>query len=275
MKKKMKTRFATGLALLCMTLPLTACSGGDDDSSSTNTDTKTNAWSGHTYLLALKSRDWTVPRGIGMDLYGIAPSFIFKVTGSGNNLTATLATGPGTYPDPADATNPLLVTPTQAMQDPCDVTSDIPFDGSKYPSATIAPSAKIPMFVRNTAAKPMPLQVTADVYNLKFTDVLPNGSTPSTSGTLEASMDFRQLYILFALLGANRDKDSVCASLASHYSDPSTGVVVQCEPCPDGQPYCLSVKAEGIGAVEAPNLVVNEMSAASRPGTCADSPPPM
>lgn len=268
-------RFATGLVLLGMTLPLTACSGDDDSSGGT---TQTSPWSGKTYLLSLSKRDWTVPKGVGADLFGVAPAFIFKVTGTGNNLTATMATSPGAYPNPADPTTSLPVTPAQAMQEPCGPTVNFPLAAAGYPKMTLGPS-QIRMFVRNNTPTP-PLQITADVYDLKFTDILPNGSTPSTTGTLEAKMDFRELYVLFASLGESRTPESVCDALSRAYtpSDCAAGdpaCTVKCEACPDGGPYCLSVKAEDIGVEEAPNLTVTEVTEQGRPATCADSPKPM
>jgi len=269
----MMNRFATGLVLLGLTLPLVGCGGGDDDDS-----TPTSPWSGHTYLLSLTKRDWTVPKGIGQELFGVAPAFIFKVTGTGNDLTATMATAPGAYPNPADTTTLLPVTPAQAMQEPCGPTTKFPLSASGYPKMTLGPS-QLRMFVKNAGATP-PLQITADVYDFKFTNILPNGATPSTTGTLEAKMDFRQLYVLFASLGATRTPESVCNALSSNYTssecmDPSC--VVKCEACPnDGAPYCLAVKAEGVGAVEADNLTVMEVAEPSRPmPACADSPKPM
>jgi hypothetical protein len=228
-------------------------------------------------LLSLAKTDWTVPRGIGKDLFGVAPAFLFKVDGDGDNLTATMATAPGTYETtPGDTTTKVAVTPAQAMQDSCGPTSKIAFSASGYPNATMGPS-QVRMLVANDTVTP-PLQIVGDVSGLKFTNILPNGSTPSTTGTLDAMMDFRELYVLFQLLGPTRTPDSVCASFASAYTssdcmDPSCQV--KCQACPDGQPYCLSVKAEGIGAVDASSVSVTEIAEAGRPASCADSPKPM
>jgi hypothetical protein len=308
--KTMSNRFATGIALLCMTLPLTACGGGDDDSSnnssggtpgsggssstggSTNSGgagavggsgggggASVNAWIGHTYLLAMAKGDWSEPRGIGKDLFGVAPAFILKIGGSGDNLTATLATGPGAYaPDPSNPTAKVPVTPAQATQEPCGPTTQIPFSGSAYPNGTISADT-LRVFIKNDTVTP-PLQVTGNVYNLKLTNVLPNGSTTSTTGTLEATMDFQDLYLLFQSLGPGRTPQSVCSAFSSNYTpsdcamgDPSC--TVSCQPCPGtGSPTCLTVKATEIGAVEASSLVVTDVVEASRPATCADSPKP-
>jgi hypothetical protein len=264
----MINRFVTGIALALFSLPLTACGGGGDDDSAS---TQTSPYSGHTYLLSLAKTDWSSPHGVGTDLFGVAPAFLFKVNGN----TATLATGQGYYlTDPTDIDTKQAVTPAQATQDPCGITSELSLTG-----ASAAPQASpISMFVKNNG--PMPaLQVTAPVYNLKFTNILPNGNTPSTTGTLEAEMDFRQLYLLFASLGPTRTPDSVCTSLASHYTPMGcmdASCMVGCTACPDGQPYCLSVKAEDVGAVLADSVAVSDVSAQSRSATsCADSPKPM
>jgi hypothetical protein len=218
--------------------------------------------------------DWTVPRGIGKDLFGVAPAFMFDVSGSGTDLTSMLGYGPGTFTDANGDLQP--VTPANATQDSCGPTSPIAFSGAGYPSSTIGPT-HIRMHVLNTTVTP-PVQVTGDVYDLKFTDILPNGSTPSTTGTLEATMDFTQLYILFQALGPDRTPASVCTALSQAYTPSScapgdASCTVACQPCPtaDASPTCLTVKAEDVGAVEAPNLSVSEVVEASRPATCADT----
>ena len=80
------------------------------------------------------------------------------------------------------------------------------------------------------------------IYDLTLTDVLPNGDTISTTGTLEGMMDFRQLYHLFTLI-ENPTPQTVCDVLFDTYD-------VACVACPtDGEPFCLTVKATRIGAV--------------------------
>ncbi|HTQ08329.1 MAG TPA: hypothetical protein VMI54_30955 [Polyangiaceae bacterium] len=268
----MLNRFATGAALLLVSLPLIACGGGNNDSTSSGTST-TSFWSGHTYLLSLKKGDWSVPRGVGADLFGVAPAFMFDVEGSGENLTTTLGYGPGTVTDAS--MNPVAVTADNVMQDPCGPTTTAMFSAANSPKSTInIPQMK--MHVLNSGATP-PLQVTADVFNLTFTDILPNGTTPSTTGSLVATMDFKQLYVLFASLGPTRDAASVCQALSDHYT-PSTCTTddckVKCETCPNASasdtPTCLTVEADQIGAVEADNLKVSTITTVD-PTACADS----
>jgi hypothetical protein len=251
----------------------TATGAGGDDDSAPN-DTALSPWSGHTYLLSLAKGDWTVPRGIGIDLIGFAPAFMFDIGGSGTDLTSMFGYGPGTT---TDANGDLqLVTPANATQDSCGPTSQISFSGASYPSSTIGP-AHIRMHVLNTAVTP-PVQVTADVYDLKFTDILPYDGTTSTTGTLEATLDFRQLYVLFQALGPTRTPASVCRTMIDTYTPSScapgdASCTVACQPCPtaDASPTCLTVKAERVGALEALNFSISEVVEASRPATCADT----
>jgi hypothetical protein len=271
MNTNMLKRFSTAAALFLISIQLAACSSGDDDSSK-NTDT---SWSGHRYLLSIKKGDWAVPRGVGADLFGVAPAFMFDVQGSDSALTTTLGYGPGTIMD--STMTPIAVTTDNAAQDACGPTSSAMVASSGGGKSTIS-IQQMKMHVINSGVTP-PLQVTADVFNLKFTDVLPNGSTPSTTGKLDATMDFKQLYILFASLGPTRDAASVCQALSDHYTPSSCtddSCKVKCQPCPNAAagdtPTCLSVQATGVGAVQADNLAVNPITSVGT--NCADSPAP-
>lgn len=225
-------------------------------------------------MLSLDRVDYTVPNHVGMDLFGIAPTFFFKIDGTGKELTATLATGPGTTTDTDTAMEMHARTPDNATQESCGPTTVIPFSGADYPHSTLTlDDARL--FLLNSGSTP-PLQVTGDVYGLNFTDVLPNGDTPSKTGTLDATMDFGQLYLLFGSLGPTRTAESVCDAFSRVYSpsacmDPSC--MVTCTACPTASAAatCLSIKAEKIGAVEAPNVTITDVTEADRPATCADS----
>jgi hypothetical protein len=248
----MAKRFGIGSALVLTALSSTACGNSDAD--------KPIPWIGHTYMLSLAKGDFSFPRQVGADLFGVAPTFFFEIGGSGKDLTAKLATGPGTTTDSEMTLHPR--TPEDATQDSCGPTTVIPFSGADYPHSTLALDDARLFLVNPT---PPPLQVTADVYGLKFTDVLPNGDTPSKTGTLAATMDFGQIIVLFRALGPTRDPAGGCTAFNEHY-------MVNCDVCSaGGSPYCLNVEAEGIGALQVPNLVVTDVTEAERPATCADS----
>ncbi len=263
----MLKRFSTAVALCLISIPLAACSSGDDDSSKNNDA----SWSGHRYLLSIKKGDWAVPRGVGADLFGVAPAFMFDIQGSGSNQTTTLGYGTATMLD-ADK-NPVALPPEQIKQDACGptTTATVGADGS-----VTVPQMKL--HVINASQTP-PLQVTADVFNLKFSNVFPNGGTTSTSGTLEATMDFKQLYILFASLGPTRDAASVCQALSEHYTLSTCmddSCKVKCEPCPNASatdtPTCLTVQATDLGAILADDHTVSPITSVG--ASCADSPAP-
>jgi len=265
----MMNRF-TFLALPFLALPLTACGGGDDDAAAE----QPSPWSGHTYYLNIAKKSWTTPRPVGTDLFGVAPAFVFKITGTASHLSATMATAAPTRSanDPNDPSKVEQIPVEDAVQDMCGPTQEL----SLSPSGEMTPDL-VRMHVLNTAPD-TPVQTTGDVFGFKLSGVLPNGDTPSTTGTLDATMDFRQLYVLFDSLGGSRTPQIVCDTLSGQYTtdackqsgDPSC--VVACTPCPnDGEPLCLSVKAEDIGAIEAPNFTITEVPDEGRPESCADT----
>jgi hypothetical protein len=256
--------FSIGCVVALGALPSLACSNHADPEGPI-------PWIGHTYMLSLTKGEFTVPKHIGNDLFGIAPTFFFKVDGSGKELTATLATGPGTTTD-ADMMLHAR-TPEDAVQDTCGPTTVIPFSGADYPHSVLAVDDNR-LFLLDPVTPP--LQVTADVYGLTFTDVLPTGDTPSTTGTLAATMDFEQIVVLFGALGPTRTAESVCQVLYDEYTpssctDPSCEVrCTACPTAPDSQ-TCLGIQAEDLGALQAPNVSIVDVTEADRSATCADS----
>ncbi len=271
MKNNMLNRFATSAAFLLVSLPLIACGSKGDDDSTNNTST----WAGHTYLLSLDKGDWAVPRGVGMDLFGVAPAFMFDVEGTGTDLTVTLGYGAGTVTD--SMMNTTAVTVDNAKQDSCGLTTTTTFSAANSPHSTIS-IPQTNMHVVNAGAMPGPLQVTAPVYNLEFTDILPDGSTPSKTGKLTATMNLGQLAVLFQALGPDRNAQAVCDAFSSAYTPKSCmtdSCKVTCQPCPNAMPgdapTCLSVEADPrVGAVQADNIKVNPITSVD-PTACADS----
>lgn len=245
---------------------LVACGGGP--TSSSDPSNQPNPWAGHTYFLNAGVKDWVSPDGVGYDLDGIAPAFVLSV---GQDDQVTLGTAAGTMPSDSDPDVEIMVPADQAVQDLCSPTAKLSLDGAEQGNG-IGP-ASVRMHFANDLASPA-LQVTGDVFDLTLTDVLPTGDATS-SGTLEATMDLRQLYVLFSALGPTRTAESICTAYGIEYTPAGCtepGCMALCQPCPDdGAPYCLTVKAEGVTAVEAPNLSLTEVDENSRPTSCADS----
>ena len=94
-----------------------------------------------------------------------------------------------------------------------------------------------------------PVAVQGTIYDLALKDVLPNADgTPSEVGELAATMDFRELYPLFTLI-IDPTPEKVCTQLESSFSAP-------CIACPnDGEPFCLTVKANSLGATPAGSAI--------------------
>jgi hypothetical protein len=260
----MAKHIGLGSALILTALASTACGNHDDAD-------QPISWIGHTYMLSLAKGDFAVPAHVGDDLFGVAPTFFFKIDGSGKDLTATLATGPGTTTDTEMTMHPR--TPEDAVLDTCGPTTTIPFSGADYPHSTFGVDDVRLFFLNPTTP---PLQVTADVYGLKFTDVLPNGGTPSKTGTLDATMDFQQIVVLLGLLGPGRTAAQACQTFHDHYTRTGctdASCMVGCTACPtaSASETCLSIEAQDVGAVEAPSIMVTDVTEADRPDTCADS----
>jgi hypothetical protein len=253
----MTQRFVT-LALLVVALPLAGCSSGDDDAAG---DT-TGSWVGKTYFLNMRG-EWTVPRGIGKEIDEFVPSFLMEVTGtSADTLSVTVGAAQ------ADA------TADTAVQNPCGPTAKATFSGGAYPKSVIAP-VDMRVYIKNEPDMRDPVQATGSVFGFTLTDVLPGTDAAAKPGKFKASLDFRELYRLFTALGNTVTPDGVCQGVFDLFTpqgcqeDPECWV--KCEPCADdGAPYCLTLEAEDIGAVEAPNLSVVEVTEASRPATCVD-----
>jgi len=256
----MNPRLAT-IALVVVSLPLAGCSSGDDDA----TNTGPSPWAGKKYFLNMAG-EWSVPRGIGKEIDGFVPSFLVDVSGtSAGALSVTIGAAQ------ADA------TADTAVQNLCGPTAKASFSGSAYPRSVIAP-VDMRIYIKNEPDMHEPVQATGSVFGFTLTDVLPGTDTAATPGKFKASMDFRELYRLFTALGPTVSVDGVCQGVYKEFTpvgceeDPECWV--KCQPCPDdGAPYCLTLEAEDIAAVEAPNLSVVEVTEASRPATCVDPLP--
>jgi hypothetical protein len=202
---------------LSLALSLAACSSDPDEPKGPTT----NPWNGKTYLLDLEVRDWSEPRGIGADIDPFVPVFMLRVDGE----------DPEVFPVTAGTLN------VAGTQDTCTETAVLNATGSP-PSAVVGPSK----FAVHLEDVDDGIAVSGVIHDLTLTDVFPNGKAISEIGTLQGMMDFRHIYPLFTLI-EDATPERVCEVLLGELD-------VACEPCPDdGEPFCLTVKATGIGAV--------------------------
>lgn len=183
-------------------------------------------WVGKSYLLSVPEDNWIDPQGIGPEIGPHVPSFLMRVdAGTSDSVSLTLTS--------ADATGAQeMCTPT---------TTVAATTGGPYPGVQIGP-VDFPVHLKNQND---PVQVNATIRGLTITNVLP-GAAPAEEGELMATMDMREIYPMFTLL-TNPDPDSVCNALESFEAP--------CEPCTDGQLYCLTITAILLGATETTSAI--------------------
>lgn len=258
--------FMISAGLMLCTLPLPACgsddpSGGDsgvgggtDASSATpgmgiggsmGGPSSTSAmggggsaapveWAG-VFALDIPEPYWTSPPGIGGEIGSFVPRFLF-------NLSGTAVT---------------LGTAHEALQDPCTPTQVPPAVVAK-PAFALGPTD----FQMNLFNSSNQARVNAIIRNLTITNILP---PTDVGGTLTAVLDAREIYPLFHLL-PDPDPTTVCSALAS-FGAP-------CEPCPqDGQLFCLTIVAERLEAVPAPEIAMGMVDSSTLGPACADFNP--
>jgi hypothetical protein len=146
----------------------------------------------------------------------IVPDFLLGIeAGAGDELKVTLATAEGS-------------------QDLCNQTTQVTATRASYPDVQIT----APQFAMRMTNPDANITVRTTIRNLRFTNVLPGGA--EKRGELSAEVDVREVYPLFTLI-PNAMPDSVCASLGQ--------VGAPCAACSsDTKPYCLTLRAIGLGA---------------------------
>jgi hypothetical protein len=216
--------------------------GACSNSSGGGGPSKDAPWVGNTYVLTIPSANWTKPPDIGSDIGAFVPQFLIGIgQSSGNTMTVTIGAA------------------ENSVQDPCNVTTQVTADGSGYPNATITADA-LPLRIVNTVSG---VVVDATVRNFTLTNVLPGSTTKG--GTLSAILDISELYPLFNQVPAgSRTPVGVCSVLQSEANTP-------CVACPTtNQPYCLTLEAVQLGAVEGTAAIMS-IASSDVPASCSAS----
>lgn len=217
--------------VLSFALVVAACGGEPNDSS---------RWVGHTFLLNIPATNWSEPRGIGGDIGGFVPRFLFSVArgASGQELEVTIGTSVG------------------GMQDPCNATTKVTASGADYPGSQIVAPA-FPLHIVDTNQTPT-VVVDTTVHDFTFKNTLPGGS--GKDGEVTATIDAAEVYPLFRLIPMP-SKESVCKALGS--------AGATCAACAhNGEPFCLTIKAVQLGgtqsAVALKSVAVDDVPASCR-----------
>ncbi len=235
MRRQLVRRFIPWFPVI---LTVAACSGG---SSSGSGPAKDAAWIGNTYVLTIPPANWTQPADIGGDIGAFVPQFLIGISQSSG-----------------DTMSVMMGTAMNGVQETCNVTTQVTADGSGYPNATITVPA-LPLHIVNTVSG---VVVDTTVRNFTLTNVLPNGSTVAKNGGLSAVLDISELYPLFNQIPTSvRTPDGVCKALATANAT--------CAACPtSGQPYCLTLEAVQLGAVEGTTPIM-PIAASAVPASCS------
>jgi hypothetical protein len=198
------------LLLTTLLAPLAVGCGSDDDGDDGNT-------SSTVYLLDVPANRWTEPRGFASDVGAFVQQFVIRDDGS--SATVGLA--------------------HEGAQDTCSKTVTLPKNGD-----TIGPANYEIYLPASEAATGSyaGVAVVAAIENFTLTNVLPSGGTTSEVGSLSADADARDLWPLFYQIFATSG-ESVCNTI-----DTNSSGEVTCRACGDGEPMCLTMEAEGLGA---------------------------
>ena len=187
------------------------------------------------YALDVPDTYWSDPPGIGADIGVFVPRFLFDV--SGKEVT--------------------LGTAKEGVQDPCTPTAVAP--ANKKEQVVVGPIDYQMHLVNETNHA----HVNTTIRNLTFADVLP--PVGDEGGTLTAVLDAREISPIFHLLPDPKPED-VCAALDDFGA--------ACEPCPqDNQPFCLTIAADRLEAVPAPEMTMGPVDKASLGAECASAVP--
>lgn len=212
-------------------------SGGEEGSS------EPGPWDGQTFRLDVPKNNWTSPPGVGREIGDYVPAFFLK------------------FAETADGEVELLIgsgDPGAEEQNECSGTVTIALESPETPNefGPVTMEAQLTSTAGGTT-----MTVTANIYDLTFTDVLPVDGEPAEDGQLTATMDVREIAPLFTLLPEEmRTPENVCMGLEMSFDAP-------CEPCSydggDDEPFCLNMVAMGLGAEEADDVEVTPNPAPS------------
>lgn len=229
--------------ILPLILALSGCGADPENKEPT---TATNQWSGHTYLLDITAANWAVPRGgVGREIDPFVPNFLMRIDGDA--------------PDRFDVT--MGTAKADGAQDPCNQTGVI--EGTSDGGGV---TISAPMFPLHIQYPEEGLAVDAYAYDMSITNILPNGGAPAQDGVFTTTMDFREVYELFTAL-PQPTPEAVCISFEDAYDIP-------CAPCKDGEPFCLTLQATDLGAVESSAAIEPVVADDVDPVACTPMVPP-
>jgi len=213
---------------------LAAC--GDDGPGGGNDNV--NQGPSGTYLLTIESDRWVAPEGIGIIIGTYVPDFLLGVRSSGDATVLLL----GAVVDDAPGVS----------QDLCKETID-------FPVTDVGAGGTF-------TAGPVAFGLTITGYDVTLHELYVSGTftpdgTAFVAGTFMGILDAREFEGFFGT-----DATGVCELVAS--------VGAACEACPaDGDPYCLTVRAEDLRADRVEEVVLTPVTTEQIPAWCDPTVP--
>lgn len=198
------------------------------------------SFAGRTYLLHIVDTSW---QGKVSAIGDYVPDILMQVDGTAASYDVTMATG------------------RDGLQDLCSPTSHVPATSNPYPMFDLGPT-NLPIYLKHLKE---PVAVSTTAYNLTMQNLLPEPGIPVNDGTLSVVLDFRETYALFTQI-IDPTPDRVCERLVADG-------VGTCEACPkDGQLYCLTMRADYLGATDV-TATTTIVPVASTDPSCFDLAP--
>ena len=241
----MTTERTFAFLMILALLPAAAACGSDSESTPADGSTggagnaQPVSWDNTTYKLQIPSSSWSEPQGVGAEISDFVPPFLLSVATCANDTCGLM----------------LGTADSAGAQQMCNATVNTNATGTP-PAVQIGP-LDFPMYIKHVSQD---VSVYATAYDLTITNVLPSSNGIATAGELAATMDVRELYPMFTMV-VIRTPDTVCEAFASQGAD--------CTACADGQPYCLTLKAIRLGAIEIPDLTLEAVDSAATGAECA------
>jgi hypothetical protein len=219
----MRLIFGKAVASLSLSLMLVAC-GSNQNTASPDAQGPTSHWSGNTYLVDIPQSHWVKPtRDVGKEISPFVPQFLVSVTGSGGNLTATVATA------------------KDGAQDLCNQTQQASVSEADYPKSQIV-LPRYPMTFQELNENVTPsVTVTqkSTIHDMTLVNMLP-GDPPVTEGTFTVTADIAELAPLFIrpIVPQPATPSGVCDTITNNST-------AKCATCAfdSSDNYCLTLGA--------------------------------
>lgn len=191
------------------------------------------------YTVSIDTNSWNRPTAdVGSEVGAYVPTFLLSFGASSDGEVEVLLG---------------LGSPGSTTQNLCNGTASFTLPSPDTPNeiGPLTVSTQITHTDEDDEANSM--TANANIYDLTMVDVILSDEEDRPQGTFEATVDIREIAMLFSILvpdAAERNPDSVCTGLMT--------AGAECQPCDhtsgDGESYCLTLGAILVAAEEVDDL---------------------